>query len=91
MLNVLQNIISNHDPEVNPNPYLRQPKEKNSIGTLKIQTSKMDEHISPWVYYNLYGDKVLWPKIIVFILISVVVSVGVVFTVAYVLDTFNII
>jgi hypothetical protein len=91
MINVIDSFRSNKDPNVDPNPYVRQMTTKDSLKRFRQLNQSWDAHTSPWVYNELYGDKFLWPKTIAFMMIVVVVVTALLIGIAYVLDTLKII
>lgn len=91
LIKVIDAFRSNSYPDLETNPYLRQLAAKKNVKTFKVLDIQWDKHISPWAYYDLYGDKFLWPKIIIQIIAMATIVVLLVLGTAYVLDTLNII
>ncbi len=91
MIGVIEAFRLNMDPRIDPNPYLRQLGTKNRLKRFRALDQKWDAHTSPWTYYNRYGDKLLWPKIITFIFLLITLGVAAVVAIVYELDVLNII
>lgn len=91
LLNLINALKSNADPGISPNPYLRQLATKDDLKRFRKLDVMWDQHISPWDYYELYGDKFIWLKTVVIMLVSVVVTVAIVVGLVALLIMFNII
>jgi hypothetical protein len=98
MINIINAFRSNTHPEISTNPYLRQLAANNKHkgwGLNERQwerhASELNPHISPWDYYELYGERFLGPKVIAFGFLFVILATILVLGIAYVLDTLNII
>ena len=95
LIKVIEAFRSNTDPAIDTNPYLRQLAMKNNLKGFTVPNIKWDRHISPWDYYELYGDKFLRHKLFVKNMVLLIVIVPVVTLIIlgifYVLDTLNII
>ena len=91
MISVINAFRSDVDPDIDPNPYLRQLATKDNLKSFKKPNIQWDKHTSPWIYNELYGNKFLWLKVIAFMLFLVVAGVVLILAIAYVLDVLNII
>jgi hypothetical protein len=95
LIEVIEAHRSGVDPEIDPNPYLRQLAAKNNFKGFRLPDIKWDKHISPWVYYERYCGKFLRLKVYVRnatqIIAMTIIVVLLVIGIAYVLDTLNII
>jgi hypothetical protein len=109
MVNTIDALRSNVDPQIDGNPYVRQLAMKDHAkwfdGSAQLMRDELkrferlnqnwDAHISPWVYYDLYGNKFLYlktvAKIVTMVLLSAIVVVLAILSIAYVLDNLNII
>lgn len=91
MSDVINAFCSGATPKVNTNPYLRQLATKDVLKRFRNLEVNWNMQISPWEYYETYGDKFLWLKVIAFILALIIVILPLFLAIAYVLDTLNII
>lgn len=91
MADVIEAFRSGATPKINTNPYLRQLATKDVLKRFRNLEVNWNMHISPWEYYETYGDKFLWLKVIAFILALMIVIVPLLLAIAYVLETLNII
>ncbi len=91
MINLINAFRSNVEPEIDTNPYLRQLATKDNLKRFKSLNIEWDKHTSPWNYYDLYGNKFLWPKVISLIIVLAIVVTPIILGVVYLLDALNII
>ena len=95
LIKVIEAFRVNTDPDIDTNPYLRQLEMKNNLKGFTVPNIKWDKHISPWGYYELYGDKLLRQKLLIknmALLIAIVPVVTlIILGIFYLLDTLNII
>jgi len=97
LLEVLNAFRSNFNAQVNTNPYLRQLSANNknkyfrSFDEIQNEHIDWDKHTSPWMYYDLYGDKYALSKIFVTTVVFGVVTILIIFCIVFLLDWLNII
>lgn len=100
LLNTIDALRSNIDPQVDPNPYLRQLSTKdkfishNALAQSGMRAElirfeslnqKWDAHISPWAHYDLFGDKFLRLKTFGKIMIQALLWVSIAITIVFVI------
>lgn len=95
LIKVIEDLRANNNTEINPNPYTRQLAMKNNIKGFRLPDINWDKHTSPWVYYELYGDKFLRLKVfirnIALTVVSTIFVILLILGIAYALDMLKII
>ena len=91
LLNLINALKAGAKPDTNPNPYLRQLATKDNLKRYRELNIEWDKHVSPWDYYELYGDKFIWLKTIAIMLASIAFSVAIVVGLVALLIMFKII
>lgn len=91
LIDVINAFRVNTKPQVHSNAYLRQLATRDSLKEIRSLDQTWDRDISPWTYYDIYGDKYRWPRVVTAILVTAIVMIALILGIAYVLDALGII
>lgn len=88
---VINAVRADTRPSIEENPYARQLVTGDFPKRIKKLDVQWDKNTSPWVYYELYGDKFIMVKYLIFALLVITFGSAFIAGIAYILDSLNLI